>query len=138
MGSAIAQIVAENKNGNPRMFGAIREFPFRFPAKLSGKKFSCKGCLVIELLQSSFGENFHSAGVTGGDNMAILSRGDGEERATKVGIGERGIFGRFNGDKRSALVFFLKIAVASREGVIPSLWPCFETGRATLPCPIGA
>jgi len=30
MGSAIAQIVAENKNGNARTAGAIRAFPFRF------------------------------------------------------------------------------------------------------------
>jgi hypothetical protein len=30
MESAIAQIVAENKNGNARTAGAIRVFPFRF------------------------------------------------------------------------------------------------------------
>jgi hypothetical protein len=30
MESAIAQIVAENKNGNARTAGAIRAFPFRF------------------------------------------------------------------------------------------------------------
>jgi hypothetical protein len=84
MGSAIAQIVAENKNGNPRMFGAIREFPFRFTTKLSGKKFSCKVSFENGLLEADFRKNFHSAGVTGGDIMWILSRGERRERATKA------------------------------------------------------
>jgi hypothetical protein len=96
----------ENKNGNARTAAAIRAFPFRFWTKLSGKKFPCKGVLVIELLQASFGENFHSAGVTGGDNMAILSRGDGQERATKAGIGEQDIFGRFDEGKWRVKVLF--------------------------------
>ncbi len=120
------------------MFVAIREFPFRFTTKLSGKKFSCKVSFENGLLEADFRKNFHLAGVTGGDIMWILSRGNGCERATKAGIGKRGVFGRFDGGKRGIKQSLLAKSRRSVRG--KALFRAFGhvLRQDVLPCPIGA
>lgn len=111
MGCAIAQIekslvrqppvrsqeTAKNKNGNARTAGAIRAFPFRLVKDTWKMVFMQRRFCNCNVLTSFWRKFSFRRGSRGGDIMRILSRGGSNQMVTKVGIGKRGIFGRFGG-----------------------------------------